>query len=201
MATHELKCWAGFFEPLAAGDKTCELRRDDRNFQVGDVLRLCEYDPGVSAYTGRELRRRITHIVRSGPWLSPGFVALSFADEHPLSEVHFDVLRVLQQEASLLGVSPDWRPAAVLLGKVLEAYRAKLEASKEHGICGRCGALCDSTCPLCREREVGTPRCDTPLVGGKRCERSYGHDDEHGVWDEPVTGTYRLVKLPAKVDP
>ncbi|MCL6548898.1 MAG: DUF3850 domain-containing protein [Alicyclobacillus sp.] len=78
--THELKCWPEYFEPLLKGEKTVELRRDDRGFQVGDMLFLREYDPVSERYTGRTCTRIITHVLRGGPWLADGYVALSLAN-------------------------------------------------------------------------------------------------------------------------
>ena len=49
---HELKCWPEFFDAVDRGDKTFEVRRDDRGFQVGDTLRLHRYRPGLSVYGG-----------------------------------------------------------------------------------------------------------------------------------------------------
>ena len=46
MTVHELKIWPEFFEPVASGVKTFEVRRDDRGFAVGDRLRLREWEPG-----------------------------------------------------------------------------------------------------------------------------------------------------------
>lgn len=43
---HDLKCWPEHFAAILAGDKRCELRREDtRRFAVGDRLRLREWDP------------------------------------------------------------------------------------------------------------------------------------------------------------
>ena len=42
---HELKCWPAFFDAVARGEKTFEIRKDDRGFQRGDRLRLLKYDP------------------------------------------------------------------------------------------------------------------------------------------------------------
>lgn len=66
---HDLKSWPGDFEAVAVGRKTAEVRRcDDRDFRVGDVLRLREYDPGPDLYTGRQIRVLITHVDRmAGP--------------------------------------------------------------------------------------------------------------------------------------
>lgn len=102
---HELKIWPEYFELVATGHKTVELRReDDRQFAVGDVLELREWDlqrlpeavrrfwSGLfqlsdevrfrfepQGYTGRECRVQVTHVLRDpeGRWLQSGVVALS----------------------------------------------------------------------------------------------------------------------------
>ena len=61
---HELKCLPEYYEAVRENRKTFELRKNDRGFRVGDVVRLKEYDG--SSYTGRELVRRITYILE-GP--------------------------------------------------------------------------------------------------------------------------------------
>ena len=42
---HVLKTWSNFFQAIKSGTKTHELRQDDRNFKVGDVLCLVETFP------------------------------------------------------------------------------------------------------------------------------------------------------------
>ncbi|MFK3971055.1 DUF3850 domain-containing protein [Pseudomonas sp. NPDC087358] len=61
---HELKVHRQPFEDLLSGVKTCEVRRcDDRNFSVGDLVWLRELRAGFgNPWSGRELRKRITHI-------------------------------------------------------------------------------------------------------------------------------------------
>jgi len=60
---HRVKSWPSFFEPTLAGVKTHDVRRmTDRDYQVGDTLRLMEFDPEKRQYTGRELCVRITYI-------------------------------------------------------------------------------------------------------------------------------------------
>ena len=62
-AKHVLKCWPQFFDAISAGRKTHDLRRaDDRDFRVGDVVQLNEFDPMSQQYTGRRLRVKITYI-------------------------------------------------------------------------------------------------------------------------------------------
>lgn len=82
MKTHDLKCYPAFFQAIADGTKTFELRRNDRGFAVGDRLHLREWeepdDPKDGRYTGRELDVDVTFMIR-GPLmgLQAGFVAMS----------------------------------------------------------------------------------------------------------------------------
>lgn len=79
---HELKVWPRFFAAILDGSKTFELRRDDRDFQVGDELLLREWDPDAIApdpsadriapqpilrgwWTGREVKRRVSYVLRA----------------------------------------------------------------------------------------------------------------------------------------
>lgn len=66
---HDLKTWPEYFERVKTGGKRVELRPDDRKFQVGDLLRLQEYEPGRPGwegyYRGAEYVVRVTDIVRS----------------------------------------------------------------------------------------------------------------------------------------
>lgn len=61
--THELKCWPKFFDAICEGRKRHDLRRvGDRDYRVGDLMTLREFDPAADAYTGREQTVRITYI-------------------------------------------------------------------------------------------------------------------------------------------
>ena len=80
MATrfHELKTWPEFFEAVACGTKTFELRRDDRGFDERDILDLREWDPSEQRYTGRSLEVEVSYVLRNAEnfGLRPGFVVL-----------------------------------------------------------------------------------------------------------------------------
>jgi hypothetical protein len=82
---HELKTDPAVFAAVAAGDKTHEIRFNDRDFQIGDVLHLRETVATGAAmrtgapleYTGRQAMREVSHI-QTGYGLVDGWVILSF---------------------------------------------------------------------------------------------------------------------------
>jgi hypothetical protein len=47
------------------------VRKNDRNFSVGDWLVLREYDPKTKKYTGNTAVREISHITRGGTFGLP----------------------------------------------------------------------------------------------------------------------------------
>ena len=51
---HRLKIKPEYFKAVTRGEKQFELRKDDRNYQVGDLVKLLEWDG--ERYTGRESR-------------------------------------------------------------------------------------------------------------------------------------------------
>ncbi|MCC8939209.1 DUF3850 domain-containing protein [Bradyrhizobium sp. Arg68] len=60
---HTLKCWPEFFVAIKQGRKKHDLRRsNDRRFQVGDTLLLCEFDPRTNNYTDRTQRVLVTYV-------------------------------------------------------------------------------------------------------------------------------------------
>ena len=76
--THDLKILPKYFEKVLSGEKTFEIRLDDRKFSVGDEVFLKEYDAGK--YTGRSQMVRITYIVSSQDFsegLKDGYVIFS----------------------------------------------------------------------------------------------------------------------------
>lgn len=107
---HELKTWPEPFAETLGWRKHFEFRRDDRGFELGNLLVLKEwrprreweggtpYPPGFAPdlgphtadwakqppgeYTGREVRRRVWYIARGPDWGIPeGFVVMSLQAE------------------------------------------------------------------------------------------------------------------------
>ena len=66
MRVHKLKTWPEYFQAVFRGDKTFEVRKNDRDYKVGDILHLVEYHPDSSFYSGEELMRRVTYVLE-GP--------------------------------------------------------------------------------------------------------------------------------------
>lgn len=74
---HELRIEGSMYNAIASGEKTFELRKNDRDFRVGDILVLRDYDG--NDYTGRWRRMLVTHLTdgaRSGA-LVPGYVCMA----------------------------------------------------------------------------------------------------------------------------
>lgn len=74
---HELKCHPEYFKALNDGDKTCELRKNDRNFSRYDLLKLKEYFPKKEEYSGREIFFIVTDVLENYPGLEKGYCMLS----------------------------------------------------------------------------------------------------------------------------
>ena len=79
VTTHNLKIWPSFFEAIVDGSKTFELRHDDRDYKVGDILLLKEWTD-VRKFTGRELKRVVTYVLRNHRLLADDAVALGLKD-------------------------------------------------------------------------------------------------------------------------
>ncbi|EHB5084395.1 DUF3850 domain-containing protein [Enterococcus faecalis] len=58
--THELKILPEYFTVVVSGIKRFEIRKNDRGYNVGDILRLNEYENGK--YTGNVHVVEITYI-------------------------------------------------------------------------------------------------------------------------------------------
>jgi len=84
---HELKVLPQFYSKIRCHRKTFEIRKDDRDYQVGDRVRLREWDG--EKYTGSQTRREITYILRDAEeyGLMKGFCILG------LQSIGWDYIR------------------------------------------------------------------------------------------------------------
>ena len=72
--THQIKLEAKFFDDAAAGRKSFELRKNDRNYKEGDVLEMEEVQDGVK--TGRRCSKRIVYMMENFEGLENGYCIL-----------------------------------------------------------------------------------------------------------------------------
>lgn len=78
--THELKTWTAFYHDVAAGIKKFELRKNDRDFKVGDLLILEEWNTELKEYTGNSCVVRVVYILQGGQFgLEEGYVIMSIS--------------------------------------------------------------------------------------------------------------------------
>lgn len=76
---HELKTIPEYFEAIATGEKTFEVRKNDRLFSAGDFLALNEYKPDEKSHTGRCMLVRVTYILESNEYCKDGYVIMGIS--------------------------------------------------------------------------------------------------------------------------
>lgn len=84
--SHYLKAHPEPFQRLWDRVKRHEIRKTDRDFQLGDELVLQEYDESSSAieghrYTGRQIRADVTYVSMPGTWGLPDGVCVMSIEE------------------------------------------------------------------------------------------------------------------------
>lgn len=83
--THCLKTWPEYYSLQQAGRKPWELRKNDRDYQIGDTVISQEYDPKTERYTGKESTWIITAILENCPQfgLMDGYCILTLKEKEP----------------------------------------------------------------------------------------------------------------------
>jgi hypothetical protein len=79
---HQLKSWQPYFDHVATGQKTFDVRFDDRGYQVGHEVELLEWQHLADKPTGRRLIRHIVYVLdgaQDGFGLQRGFVVLGLS--------------------------------------------------------------------------------------------------------------------------
>mgnify|MGYP002763182630 FL=1 len=61
---HDLKILPKYFKAVKAGKKKFELRKNDRDYKVGDEIHLEEWEP-IGEYTGRDIVKEITYVLKN----------------------------------------------------------------------------------------------------------------------------------------
>ncbi|MEK3836505.1 DUF3850 domain-containing protein [Paenibacillus sp. FSL R7-0128] len=76
---HGLKLVQPHFEAVWERRKPFEVRKNDRDYNVGDELALNEYDPEAQSYGERTAIRTITYILDDTDYVKEGYVILGIA--------------------------------------------------------------------------------------------------------------------------
>jgi hypothetical protein len=61
----EKKTWPDLFQKIVDGEKTFDLRLADFECQPGDTLVLREWDTKTGEYTGREMEKEVTFVLKT----------------------------------------------------------------------------------------------------------------------------------------
>lgn len=72
---HQIRLGAMFFEDARSGKKSFELRKNDRDYKVGDILEMIEFKEGKN--TGRVIRKSVTYILEDYTGLVDGYCIMS----------------------------------------------------------------------------------------------------------------------------
>lgn len=72
--THIIRLAAMYFDDVASGKKSFELRKNDRGYKEGDVLELMEFKDGRN--TGREIKADIIYMLEDYSGLEEGWCIL-----------------------------------------------------------------------------------------------------------------------------
>lgn len=85
---HVIKCIDPYFDDVYSNKKLFEARKWDRDYQVGDILHLKQYDKFYKEYTGREVYRVITYIL-TGECAPEGLCVMGV--DTPFTKTHASV--------------------------------------------------------------------------------------------------------------
>ena len=72
---HYLKIKPEYFRAIESGKKTFEVRFNDRNFQVYDILHLQEWVG--DEYTGRHIEAEVTYLLDTPDFCKEGYVIMA----------------------------------------------------------------------------------------------------------------------------
>ncbi|MDE5421746.1 DUF3850 domain-containing protein [Ancylomarina sp. DW003] len=84
MKIHDVKIHPEFFSDVVNGVKPFEVRKNDRDYKVGEKLVLKEYCPVLNEYTNRICFKEITYVLKGGSFgLDSDYVVLGLKEASP----------------------------------------------------------------------------------------------------------------------
>lgn len=77
---HHLKIGIEYFNDVKNGNKPFEVRRNDRDYEVGDTLILNDFNPSTETYSGDWIPKLITYKLDDPRFVKEGYVILGLQD-------------------------------------------------------------------------------------------------------------------------
>jgi len=75
---HYLKTHPEFYQAVKKRKKKFEMRFNDRDYQVGEILILQEFDPISDSYTGSlDITALVTYALTQKPFVPDGYICMS----------------------------------------------------------------------------------------------------------------------------
>lgn len=132
MKIHELKIEPKYMIEKIKGNKPWEIRKNDRDFKIGDILFLRVWNG--DKYTGYELYQTVDHIFSDTEYLQEGYVILSGRlmdkkEAQHLINCKFTADEINLIQATLMGCN-DQIPVEIVMRSV-SSINEKLELMKE----------------------------------------------------------------------
>lgn len=86
----EKKILPEYFNKVASGEKTYELRLADWNCEPGDILVLNEVEPGTKKLTGRSLRKKVGYVGKTKD--------IDFFTKEEIDQYGYQIISLLEEE-------------------------------------------------------------------------------------------------------
>lgn len=131
MNVHELKVLPEFYASVEDGTMTFQVRRDDRNFEVGHHLRLREWSHERGFHNDVALEwqtREITYVLRGEQALTfgvqPGFCVLGLSPAMEMALCESESLCLRPDTPYIFRVYPNCKRCAEMASAYTEAVQA-----------------------------------------------------------------------------
>lgn len=100
MKIHTLKAGEPTFSDLRSGVRTFDVRRNDQDFHVGDLLMICQYIN--DNFTGYDIQRKISYIGTDSEGLKDGYVLLGLTEYSQKVDSSTVPMKVLRESPDFL---------------------------------------------------------------------------------------------------